>query len=86
MSVSLGCLLRSAFSLMSRGSNAILCPFSPASYEVSGAEEYDAAGLGAGEDTRLFSLLSPFSVDAPPPPAPRRRVRPEPDAEAILKK
>lgn len=71
ISVSLGCLLLSALSLISRGSNAILCPFSPASYDVSGAR---SSFLGAGEATRLAS--SPFSAVVP---APLRRVSPEAD-------
>ena len=36
MSVNLGCLLLSTLSLISLGSNAIMCPFSPEAYDVSG--------------------------------------------------
>ena len=77
MSVSFGCLLRSALSLMSLGSKAILCPFSLLSYEVSGPlVSREAPGLGTGEATRLDS---PSSLSAPPlpPPPPRLRVSPD---------
>jgi hypothetical protein len=76
MSVSFGCLLRSALSLMSRGSNAILWPFSEFSYAVSGVRS--SLRFGAGELTRLPSS-SPLPA-APPPPL--RRVRPELEAIA----
>jgi hypothetical protein len=68
-------LLRSALSLISLGSKAILCPFSLLSYEVSGPESLEAPALGVGVPTRFASpsSLSPF--DAPPPP--RLRVRPD---------
>ena len=63
---------------MSLGSKAILCPFSPPVYEVSGAR---SLFFGIGELTLLASSpSSPVEVEAPPP-APRRRVRPP--AEAI---
>lgn len=73
MSVSFGCFRRSADSLMSRGSKAILCPLAPDSYAVSGLR-MSSLRLGAGEDTRLPSFSF---VSAEAPPAPRRRVRPE---------
>lgn len=79
MSVNFGCLFLSSLSLISRGSNAILCPFSPPVYDVSGARLSEPV-FGPGELTRLESLSSsPVVVAAPPPP--RRRVRPP--AEAI---
>lgn len=78
MRVNFGCLFLSALSLMSRGSNAILCPFAEFSYEVSGVRS--SGRLGAGELTRLPSL-SPLSAAAPPPPL--RRVRPPDVVEAI---
>ncbi len=69
ISVSLGCLLLSALSVMSRGSKAILWPFSPCSKLVSGA----------------LSLTLPVELDRPmplsssalAPPPPRRRVSPD---------
>ena len=80
MRVSFGCLFLSALSLMSRGSNAILCPFDELSYDVSSPDRLSGLLLGAGE---LTLSLSALSVDGPPPPpAPRLRVRP--DAEAIV--
>jgi hypothetical protein len=75
MSVSFGCLLLSALSLISLGSNAILCPFSELSYDVSGVRS--SVRFGAGELTRL-----PSSSPGPPPAPPLRRVRPE--LEAIV--
>jgi hypothetical protein len=76
ISVSFGCLLRSALSLMSRGSNAILWPFSEFSYAVSGVRS--SLRFGAGELTRL-----PSSSPLPPAPAPPlRRVNPELEAIA----
>ena len=77
MSVSLGCLFRSSLSLMSRGSNAILCPFSPPVYDVSGARSLEGPARGAGDSTR-FDVSSSSPVDTPPPP--RRRVSPAVDA------
>lgn len=77
MSVSLGCLLRSALSLISLGSNAILWPFSPLSYEVSGPlVSREAPALGTGEATRLDSPFS-SSAPAPPPPPPLLLVSPD---------
>jgi len=64
---------------MSRGSNAILCPFSPPVYDVSGDLSFEDPALGAGEATRLESSSSSI-VEAPPPP--RRRVNPP--VEAIV--
>lgn len=75
MSVSLGCLLLSALSLMSRGSKAILWPFSEFSYEVSGVRS--SMRFGAGE---LTLLLSSSPLPAAPPPPPLLRVSPELDA------
>lgn len=80
MSVSFGCLLLSALSLMSRGSYAILCPFAPLSYEVSGPPDRLSGLFGAGDATRLPSSLS-FAPAPPPPPAPRLRVRPDADED-----
>lgn len=75
MRVSLGCLFLSALSLMSRGSKAILCPFSELSYEVSGPVLLSSFRLvGAGE----LTLLPSSSSTAPAPPL--RRVRPEVEA------
>ena len=71
MSVSFGCLLRSSLSCRSLGSKAILCPFCPPVYEVSGACE--GPFFGVGVPFRLVSFVS-----SAPPPAPRRRVRPPP--------
>jgi hypothetical protein len=60
---------------MSRGSKAILCPFSLLSYEVSGAESLEGPALEVGVLTRFTSpsSLSPFDAPAPP----RLRVRPD---------
>ena len=83
--VNFGCLLRSALSLISLGSNAILWPFSPASYEVSGplvSREPPAFGAGAGEPTRLESISSPSPPPPPPVPPPRLLVNPD-DITAI---
>ena len=81
INVNLGCLLLSSLSLMSRGSNAILCPFSPPVYDVSGPLlSLGCPGLGVGELTRPLSLSS---LSAPKPVAPPLlRVKPEPE-EAI---
>lgn len=80
MSVSLGCLLRSALSLISRGSNAILWPFSPLSYEVSGPlVSRDPPALFTGEATRLESLFSLSPAAPAPPPPPLLRVNPDAD-------
>ena len=70
-------MLRSALSLISRGSKAILCPFSLLSYEVSGAESLEGPALDVSVLTRFASpsSLSPFDPDPPPPP--RLRVRPD---------
>ena len=76
MSVSFGCLFLSSLSLISLGSNAILCPFSPPVYEVSGVLSWV---FGAGEVTRLESLSSSVVVEGPPPP-PLRRVSPPAEA------
>jgi hypothetical protein len=76
MRVNFGCLLRSALSLISRGSNAILWPFSEFSYAVSGVRS--SLRFGAGELTRLPSS-SPLPT---PPPPPLLRVSPELEAIA----
>jgi hypothetical protein len=76
MSVNFGCLLLSALSLMSLGSNAILWPFSEFSYAVSGVRS--SMRFGAGE----LTLLPSSSPLPPAPPPPLRRVRPE--LEAIV--
>lgn len=76
MSVSLGCLLLSALSLMSRGSKAILCPLAELSYDVSGPPLVSSGRLdGTGELTLL-----PSSSSAAGPAPPLRRVRPEVEA------
>jgi hypothetical protein len=80
--VNLGCLSLSALSLMSRGSKAILCPFSPLSYDVSRPPAlFSSLRLlpGTGELTRLPSSLSkPAAGPAPP------LLLVKPELEAIL--
>lgn len=63
ISVNFGCLLLSALSLISRGSYAILWPFSEFSQAVSGAR---SSRLGAGELTLLPSSSSLPVAPAPP--------------------
>ena len=77
ISVNFGCLFLSSLSLISRGSKAILCPFSPPVYDVSGVRSVD---FGAGEESLLGSLSSFPGADVPPPPPPRRRVNPPEDS------
>ena len=79
ISVSFGCLSLSALSLISRGSNAILCPFAPLSYDVSSPVPLSGL-LDAGEATLLVSSLS---VAGPPPTPPAPLLRVTPDVEAI---
>lgn len=78
MSVSFGCLFRSALSLISRGSNAILWPLAELSYDVSGPDRSSARFDGT-DGVVLPDSSSLVDVAGPPPP--RRRVRP--DAEDI---
>lgn len=75
MSVSFGCLLRSTLSLISLGSNAILCPLAELSYDVSG--DRSSLRFGTGEETLLPSSLS---AELEAAAAPLRRVRPEDDS------
>ena len=85
--VNFGALLRSSLSLISRGSKAILCPFSPPVYAVSGARPLSSFPLpGTGEPIRLpSSVPSAVEPDGPaPPPAPRRRVRPPVEAMLVF--